>query len=184
MSLIRYLLAKMLDFRKEHFQLVVKTKMTCIKNRTQLYSEKSSVEGLVTNWVIPKWTMGGLVREKLLKTDMGGFGEQIQHLPTLYSNCHRCGSALVSMRIRIRILGQCRSGCESGSRSRSRAWTTKSFKKFTAVKNNILWSKIAIYLSLGLRKEHPNYRKCLQPSKENIQHFKTWIFFTFFYYCG
>ncbi len=34
-------------------------------------------------------------------------------------------------------------------------------------------SKIAIYLSLGLQKGGPNYRRSLQPSKENIKHFKT-----------
>ncbi len=28
------------------------------------------------------------------------------------------------------------------------------------------------YLSLGLHKRHPSYRGSLQPSKENIQHFK------------
>jgi hypothetical protein len=33
--------------------------------------------------------------------------------------------------------------------------------------------KIAIYLSLGLHKGGPSYRRSLQPSKENIQHFKT-----------
>jgi hypothetical protein len=32
-------------------------------------------------------------------------------------------------------------------------------------------SKIAIYLSLGLFKGRPSYRRSLQPSKENIQHF-------------
>jgi hypothetical protein len=45
-------------------------------------------------------------------------------------------------------------------------------------------SKILIYLSLGLRKGRPSYRRSLQPLKENIQHFKTlylflclWVFF-------
>jgi hypothetical protein len=36
------------------------------------------------------------------------------------------------------------------------------------------WSKIAIYLSLGLHKGRPSYRRSLQPSKENIQHIKRW----------
>ncbi len=45
-------------------------------------------------------------------------------------------------------------------------------------------SKIAIYLSLGLHKGRPCYRRSLQPSKENIQHFKPWNFLTFFYFCG
>ncbi len=40
------------------------------------------------------------------------------------------------------------------------------------------------YLSLGLHKGCPNNRSGLQPSKENIQHFKTWNFFTFPYFCG
>jgi hypothetical protein len=34
-------------------------------------------------------------------------------------------------------------------------------------------SKIAIYLSLCLYNGHPSYRRSLQPSKENIKHFKT-----------
>ncbi len=46
-----------------------------------------------------------------------------------------------------------------------------------------LWSKIAIYLSLDLHKGRPSYRRSLKPSKENIQHFKTWNFLNFFYFC-
>jgi hypothetical protein len=42
------------------------------------------------------------------------------------------------------------------------------------------WSKIGIYLSLGLHKGRPSFRRSLQPSKENIQHFKTWNLLTFF----
>jgi hypothetical protein len=34
-------------------------------------------------------------------------------------------------------------------------------------------SKPTIYLSLGLQKGRPNYRRSLQLSKENILHFKT-----------
>ncbi len=37
---------------------------------------------------------------------------------------------------------------------------------------------------LGLHKGRTSYRRSLQPSKENIQHFKTWEFFTFFFICG
>ncbi len=37
-------------------------------------------------------------------------------------------------------------------------------------------SKTAIYLSLGLHKVCPSYRRSLQFSKEAIQHFKTWTF--------
>ncbi len=43
----------------------------------------------------------------------------------------------------------------------------------------IFWSEIAIYLFLGLHKGRPSYRKSLLPTKDNIQHFKTWNFFTF-----
>jgi hypothetical protein len=35
-----------------------------------------------------------------------------------------------------------------------------------------LFSKTAIYLSIGLHKVHPSYRRSLQLSKEAIQHFK------------
>ncbi len=44
--------------------------------------------------------------------------------------------------------------------------------------------KIAIYLSLGLHKGRPSYRKSRQPSKENIQYLKTWHFLIFFCFCG
>jgi hypothetical protein len=41
---------------------------------------------------------------------------------------------------------------------------TKNWKKFTAEKKiNIFLKKTAIYLSLGLHKEHPSYRRSLQP---------------------
>ncbi len=40
-----------------------------------------------------------------------------------------------------------------------------------------------IYLSLGLHEEQPSYRRSLQPSKENIQHFKT-IHFSYFFTVG
>ncbi len=46
------------------------------------------------------------------------------------------------------------------------------------------WSKIAIYLSLGLHKGRPSYRRSLQPSKETFQYFKKWKFCTFFYFFG
>ncbi len=44
--------------------------------------------------------------------------------------------------------------------------------------------KIAIDLSLGLPKGRPSDRRSLQPSKENIQHFKTWKFLTFSVFVG
>ncbi len=49
------------------------------------------------------------------------------------------------------------------------------------------WSKIAIYLSLGLHKGRPSCRRNLQHSKGNIQmiqHFKRWKFSPFFYFLG
>ncbi len=52
---------------------------------------------------------------------------------------------------------------------------TKNWKKITAEKF-FFWLKTTIYLSLGLHKELPSYRRSLQLSKENIQHFKTWNF--------
>ncbi len=57
---------------------------------------------------------------------------------------------------------------------------TKNWKKWKLKKFFLFfWSKIAIYLSLGLYKGRPSYRRSLQPSKENIQQFKTWNLFTF-----
>jgi hypothetical protein len=46
---------------------------------------------------------------------------------------------------------------------------TKKLKKITAEKKlNFFGSKTAIYLSLGLHKERPSYRRSLQLSKEAI----------------
>ncbi len=42
-------------------------------------------------------------------------------------------------------------------------------------KSNFFWKKISIYSSLGFHEGRPSYKKGLQPSKENIQHFKTRI---------
>jgi hypothetical protein len=49
---------------------------------------------------------------------------------------------------------------------------TKNFKKMAAEKNFFL-SKTAIYISLGLHKVCPSYRRSLQLTKEAIQHLKT-----------
>ncbi len=78
------------------------------------------------------------------------------------------------IRIRIRI--------QSGSR----ALMTKNWKKITAGKKNLIFflSKTAIYLSLGLHKVCPSYRRSLQLTKEAIQHFKTWTLKKNFYFCG
>ncbi len=45
-------------------------------------------------------------------------------------------------------------------------------------------SHIAMYLSLGLHKGRPSYRRSLPPSKKNIQHFKTWTFLIFYLFFG
>ncbi len=69
--------------------------------------------------------------------------------------------------------------------SGSRVSMTKNLKKITAGKKfNIFWSKIAIYLSLGLHKGRPSYRRSLHPSKGNIKHFKTWNFLIFSIFVG
>ncbi len=61
-------------------------------------------------------------------------------------------------------------------------WWPK-FIKFTG-ENKKIWSKITIYLSLGLHKGRPSYRRTLQLSKENIQHFKTLNFLLFIFFWG
>ncbi len=64
--------------------------------------------------------------------------------------------------------------------SGSRALMTKNWQNYSWKKNLIFFlSKTAIYLSLGLYKVCPRYRRRLQLTKEAIQHFKTWIFSTF-----
>ncbi len=56
----------------------------------------------------------------------------------------------------------------------------KNWKPFTTGKNyTFFWSKIAMYLFLGLHRGRLSYRRSLQPSKENIQLFKTWNLCTF-----
>ncbi len=56
---------------------------------------------------------------------------------------------------------------------RIEGFNNKKIEKFTAEKSDIFLSKIANYLSLGLQKGLPSYRRSLQPSKEKIQHFET-----------
>ncbi len=81
------------------------------------------------------------------------------------------------MRIRIQHF----SNCGSGSSSESRVLITKNWKK-PAVKLLYIFFglKIASYLSLNLHKGRTSYRRRLQTSKENIQHFKRWNLLTFF----
>ncbi len=94
-----------------------------------------------------------------------------------------CGSAFISsgsgssilgwIPIRIRIL------------SGSRALMTKKWKKLKLKKNYIFfWSKTAFYLSLGLRKVRPRYKRSLQLSKEAIQYLKTWTLKSFSTFVG
>ncbi len=52
-------------------------------------------------------------------------------------------------------------------------------RKFTAEKNLTFFDQTTIYLSLGLHKGRPSYRRSLQLAKENIQHFKTRNFLIF-----
>jgi hypothetical protein len=69
------------------------------------------------------------------------------------------------------------SGLQIQIQSGSRDLITKNWKKLQL---NFFFffflSKTTIYLSLGLHKECPSYRRSLQLSKVNIQHFKTWNF--------
>jgi hypothetical protein len=57
---------------------------------------------------------------------------------------------------------------------RIQGFNDQNLKKITAKKNLICFcSNTAIYLSLGLHKVCPGYRRSLQLTKEAIQHFKT-----------
>ncbi len=86
------------------------------------------------------------------------------------------------VRIRIRIQEFCQCGSGSGSGSRPRVLMTKNLKMFTA-------EFFFIYFmdkNCNFYKPKPPLRtsklqEILQPSKENIQHFKTWIFFFYFW---
>jgi hypothetical protein len=49
----------------------------------------------------------------------------------------------------------------------------QKIEKITAEKKIVKDKKTTVYLSLGLHKERPSYRRSLQISKEAIQHFKT-----------
>jgi hypothetical protein len=56
-------------------------------------------------------------------------------------------------------------------RTGSRVLMTKNLKKIYC--GIFLCIKTTIYLTQGLHKGFPSYRRSLQPSKENIQRFKT-----------
>jgi hypothetical protein len=57
--------------------------------------------------------------------------------------------------------------------SRSRVNMTKKWEKFITEKKCFFFYQTTIYLSLCLHKGRPSYKRSLQLSKENIQHFKT-----------
>ncbi len=65
--------------------------------------------------------------------------------------------------------------------SGSRGFDDQKLKKIYS------WKKkkfVFVYLSLGLHKGRPSYKRSLHLSKENIQHFITWNFLIFFYFSG
>ncbi len=69
---------------------------------------------------------------------------------------------------------------------RIRGLYDQNLTKFKAEKKIELffWLKTTIYLTLGLHKRRPSYKRSLQLSKENIHHLKTWNFLIFFYFWG
>ncbi len=71
-------------------------------------------------------------------------------------------------------------GVRYRNRTRVAEWIRIHFIRIQHFFQFFFISKTAIYLSLGLHKERPSYRRSLQLSKENIQHLKTWNFFNFF----
>ncbi len=70
------------------------------------------------------------------------------------------------MRILIQIRIQHFLNCGSGFRIQIQGWWSKIEKNYKKFNNYFFWSKIAIYLSLGLHKIRPSYRRSLQPSKD------------------
>ncbi len=83
------------------------------------------------------------------------------------SSTQGCGSAFISSGSGSSILGWIP--------IRIQGFNDQKLKKITAEKKLIfVGSKTTIYLSLGLHKERPSYRRSLQLSKEATQHFKTW----------
>jgi hypothetical protein len=65
-----------------------------------------------------------------------------------------------------------------GSGSRSRDFEDQKLKRIYSW-NIFFFDKKLRFISIGLHKGRPGYRRSLQPTKENIQHFKTLNFFTF-----
>jgi hypothetical protein len=71
--------------------------------------------------------------------------------------------------------------------SGSRVLVTKNWKNTTEISSPYLFDiKNAIFLSLGLHKGRPSYRRSLQLSIENIQHLKIKFinFFLFLFFFG
>ncbi len=66
------------------------------------------------------------------------------------------------------------------NKSGYRSWVLKKKKFCWNFFLFCFWSKIAIYLSLGLYTWRPSYKRSLQPSKKNIHHFKRWNLRTVF----
>ncbi len=105
--------------------------------------------------------------------------------PTEYWKSQCCGSVLIESRsgygFGSNISSESGSGYGSGSNPDPGFWwprsTAGNFSFF-------FWSQIAIYLSLGLHKGRPSYRRSLAPSKQNIQHLKKWYLLPFFYFGG
>ncbi len=65
-----------------------------------------------------------------------------------------------------------------------RRFDEQKWKNFTSWKKIIVYCskskiEIPVHFQLGLHKWRPSYRRSLHPPKENVQHFKTWNFFTF-----
>jgi hypothetical protein len=99
--------------------------------------------------------------------------------PTIFSSLQ----SDIMRRIRIRIP---RIQIRIRIQFRIQSFDDQKLKKITAVKLFFIFfkSKIAIYLSLGLHKGLTSYRRSLEPSKENIQHFQNMRILYFFYICG
>ncbi len=71
---------------------------------------------------------------------------------------------------------------EAENRSGSRALMTKNWGKIYSVKNFMFFDKkLHYYLSLGLHKGCPSYRRSLKREHPALQNIK---FLNFFYFCG
>ncbi len=64
------------------------------------------------------------------------------------------------------------------------SWSRVWWPKIEKYLQFFFGSKIAIYLSLGLHKGRPSYRKSLQPSKKEHPALQNMKILYFFYFCG